>query len=73
MWVPAWELVYDLPIGTFPLSFDWFTLYWEYYQAIRHTVAEASELSHFSGWRIRRQVEALDGGSTTPRIVAISA
>jgi len=45
MWVPAWELVYDLPIGTFPLTFDWFTLYWEYYQAIRHTVAEASEFS----------------------------
>lgn len=43
MWVPAWGLVYDLPIGTFPLSFDWFTLYWKYYQAIRRTTAEASE------------------------------
>ena len=72
MWVPAWELVYDLPIGTFPLSFDWFTLYWKYYQRIRHTVAEASEFSPLLRLAHSRQVEA-EVGSTTPRIAAISA
>jgi hypothetical protein len=63
-----------LPIGTFPLSFDGFTLYWKYYQAIRHTTPEASEFPTSPASAVVGKLRlSLDVGYTTLRIAAISA